>query len=65
MPAATVTARRRSTAGHGRTGLTWSAVTGLTPPHSPIPRPPPERKTARSANLAEMGSVGTVTKTFA
>ena len=36
-PAASVAARRRSSAGHGRSGLTWSAVTGETPPQSSMP----------------------------
>ena len=36
-PRASVTARRRSSAGQGRSGLTWSAVTGDTPPQSSMP----------------------------
>ena len=36
-PCASVTSRRRSSAGHGRSGLTWSAVTGETPPQSSMP----------------------------
>ena len=34
---ASVTSRSRSRAGHGRSGLTWSAVTGETPPQSSMP----------------------------
>ena len=36
-PRASVTSRRRSIEGHGLSGLTWSAVTGDTPPQSSIP----------------------------
>ena len=36
-PLASVTARRRSRAGQGRSGFTWSAVTGDTPPQSSMP----------------------------
>ncbi len=36
-PRSSVVARRASIAGHGRSGLTWSGVTGETPPQSSIP----------------------------
>ena len=36
-PWASVTWRRRSSAGQARSGLTWSAVTGETPPQSSMP----------------------------
>ncbi len=36
-PCASVTSRSRSRAGQGRSGLTWSAVTGETPPQSSMP----------------------------
>ena len=36
-PRASVTSRRRSSAGQGRSGFTWSAVTGETPPQSSMP----------------------------
>ena len=37
LPAASVAARNRSSAGHGRSGFTWSSVTGETPPQSSMP----------------------------
>ena len=37
LPAASVAARSRSSAGHGRSGFTWSIVTGETPPQSSMP----------------------------
>ena len=36
-PLASVTVRRRSRAGQGRSGFTWSAVMGETPPQSSMP----------------------------
>ena len=36
-PDSSVTSRSRSRAGHGRSGFTWSAVTGETPPQSSMP----------------------------
>ena len=36
-PRLSVAARRRSTSGHGASGLTWSIVTGETPPQSSMP----------------------------
>ena len=36
-PRSSVTVVRRSRSGHGRSGLTWSAVTGETPPQSSMP----------------------------
>ncbi len=36
-PRASVTSRSRSRSGQGRSGLTWSAVTGDTPPQSSMP----------------------------
>ena len=36
-PRSSVTSRKRSSAGHGRSGFTWSAVTGETPPQSSMP----------------------------
>ncbi len=36
-PAARVSASSRSTSGHGASGLTWSIVTGDTPPQSLMP----------------------------
>ncbi len=36
-PEASVAMRRRSSSGHGRSGFTWSGVTGETPPQSSIP----------------------------
>ncbi len=38
--------RRRSIAGHGASGLTWSIVTGETPPQSSMPA---SRRTAKSS----------------
>ena len=49
-PWASVTARSRSSAGHGRSGLTWSAVTGDTPPQSSMP--------ASSSGPEVVGQVG-------
>ena len=43
---ASVTSRRRSTAGQGRSGLTWSAVTGETPPQSSMPASSSEPKSS-------------------
>ena len=37
LPFASVTVRNLSSAGHGRSGFTWSAVTGETPPQSSMP----------------------------
>ena len=37
LPAAAVSRASASSAGHGRSGLTWSGVTGDTPPQSLIP----------------------------
>ncbi len=49
-PAASVASRRMSSAGHARSGFTWSAVTGDTPPQSSIP--------AASSGPEVVGEVG-------
>ena len=46
--ASSVTARRVRSAGQGRSGLTWSMVTGETPPQSS--RPAPSRSPSRSGS---------------
>ena len=52
MTAASVTSRRRSRAGQGRSGLTWSAVTGETPPQSSMPA---SSRTAKSSREVGRG----------
>ena len=46
-PCSSVTSRRRSSAGQGRSGLTWSAVTGETPPQSSMPASSSAPKSSR------------------
>ena len=52
LPAASVAARSTSRSGHGRSGFTWSGVTGETPPQSSIPA------STSAAEVVGLGQVG-------
>ena len=52
LPAASVARRSTSSRGHGRSGFTWSGVTGETPPQSSIPA---ATSAARSSGADRLG----------
>ncbi len=58
-PQSSVTWRSRSSEGHGRSGFTWSGVSGETPPQSSTPAPSRARHSSRSTRLG-----GACSRTF-
>ena len=51
-PASAVTVRSRSSDGQGRSGFTWSGVTGETPPQSSTPAPSNRRHSSEPSELS-------------
>ena len=62
-PASAVTSDSSSNAGHGRSGFTWSGVSGDTPPQSSTPAPINSRHSVRDTRFggAWMRILGPIT----